>query len=306
MELFTQTLEQKKLAELGQAQRERLAFIEFRIYFFGRVGRQDLMNRFGVAPAGATRDLAAYREIAPNNMVLDNASKMYVIRDAFIPIFNHVPERVMTALAQGFGDGISPMSGALIPCEMPPSLNRVDVVILAPISRAINLGKIVRIKYFSGSSGSTQREIAPFAFATDGLRWHVRAFDRKRERFLDFVISRIDDAKIVDGSVPLKNELPVQDHQWNRVVEIDLVPHPDRESTELVKRDYSMEDGALHLKVRAAMAGYILQQWHVDCSIDHHISDKAFRLWLKDPLVLYGVESASLAPGYGVTKPNAN
>jgi predicted DNA-binding transcriptional regulator YafY len=296
---ITIPLSGKQFAELGQAQRERLAYIEFKIYFFGKVGRQDLMKRFGVASAGATRDFAAYREFAPNNIEFDNAEKVYVIRDGFSPIFKHMPERVMTALSNGFGDGINPIAGPLIPCEMPPPLNRLNISILAPISRAINLGEVVCIKYFSDSSGSTQREIVPFSFATDGLRWHVRAYDRKRSEFLDFVISRMDEASIVHGDVPLKHELPTEDHQWNRVVEIDLVPHPDRDSAELVKRDYGMVDGVLHLKTRAAMVGYILQQWHVDCSVNHYIQDKAFRLWLKDPLVLYGVKSAIFAPGYG-------
>ena len=49
---------------LGQAQRERLAYIDFRLYFLGEVSRADIASRFGVAPAGATRDLAVYREAA--------------------------------------------------------------------------------------------------------------------------------------------------------------------------------------------------------------------------------------------------
>ena len=48
----------KRLDDLSQVQRERLAYIDFRLYFFGEIGRPDLIERFGVAPAGATRDLA--------------------------------------------------------------------------------------------------------------------------------------------------------------------------------------------------------------------------------------------------------
>lgn len=291
----------EKLANLAQPQRERLAYIEFRTYFFGKVRRQDVMDRFEVASAGATRDFAAYKELAPHNLNFDNASKIYVINKDFSPIFEHNPERVMFALSNGFGDGINRTEGPLISSEVPPSWNKISTKILAPISRAINLGKVVRIKYFSDSSGLTEREIVPFAFATDGLRWHVRTYDRRQKRFLDFVISRMEAASIVEESVPLKEEMSTQDHQWNRIVEMDLVPHPNQTSEEIVQRDYGMIEGALHIKVRAAMAGYILRQWHVDCSVDRYISDKAFRLCLKDPLVLYGVESAKLAPGYGKT-----
>lgn len=50
----------QRVESLGHAQRERLAYIDFRLYFFGEIGRPDLIERFGVAPAGATRDLALY------------------------------------------------------------------------------------------------------------------------------------------------------------------------------------------------------------------------------------------------------
>lgn len=53
---------------LSQKQRDRLAFIEFRLWFLGDVSRRDLMERFGIAPAVATRDFTAYRELAPLNI----------------------------------------------------------------------------------------------------------------------------------------------------------------------------------------------------------------------------------------------
>lgn len=42
----------------------------------------------------------------------------------------------------------------------------------------------------------------------------------------------------------------------------------------------------------------MLQQWHVDCSPDHSLEGQEYALWLRDPLALYGSESAFLAPGY--------
>jgi hypothetical protein len=62
--------------------------------------------------------------------------------------------------------------------------------------------------------------------------------------------------------------------------------------------DYSMQDGVLRMKLRAATAGYILRKWSVDCSPDHSLRGPEFRLWLKDALALYGVKNAVLAPGY--------
>lgn len=287
--------------DLPQAQRERLAYIEFRLYFFGEVGRADLMKRFGVAPAGATRDFALYRERYPNNIDFNTVSKTYVIRESFAPAFEHLLERVLTALSLGFGDGINPVAGPLIRCEVPMALNRPKINVLAPIARAIHLGKSVRLRYFSHTSGASEREIVPFSIATDGLRWHARAFCRKHQDFRDFVISRMEDATVLMNQPVEKHEFLECDIQWNRIVELELIPHPDRKHPEITARDFAMQDGALHLKMRAAMAGYVLRQWHVDCSPDHSLTDAAFRLRLRDPLALYGVGSAIFAPGY--TKP---
>jgi len=286
------------LNSLSQAQQERLAYIEFRLYFLGTVGRADLMKRFGVAPAGATRDFAMYKELFPDNIEFDTISKTYIIRENFEPAFNHIQERILTALSQGFGDGVNPVAGPLIQCETPIALNRPQTHVLAPITRAIHLGKAVRLQYFSHTSGASEREIVPFAIATDGLRWHARAFDRKSQDFRDFVISRMDKTIVLNNSAIEKHEKSDCDIQWNRIVELALVPHPNRKHPEITKKDYEMKNGELHLKFRAAMAGYILRQWHVDCSPDHSLTDEAFRLWLKDSLALYGVGSAIFAPGY--------
>ncbi len=99
---------------LWQAQRERLAYIDFRLYFLGEVSRADNSLRFGVAPAGATRDLVVYREEVPDNIVFDGRSKTYRIGPGFNPLFNHPLERTLSALALGFGDGIGGSRGGLI------------------------------------------------------------------------------------------------------------------------------------------------------------------------------------------------
>jgi len=77
-----------------------------------------------------------------------------------------------------------------------------------------------------------------------------------------------------------------------------LVPHPDQPRPEITKMDYDMRDGMLRMKLRAATAGYILRKWSVDCSPDHSLRGHEYRLWLKDPLAIYGVRNAVLAPGY--------
>ena len=287
----------QRVESLSHAQRERLAYIDFRLYFMGEVGRPDLASRFGVAPAAATRDLALYREVAPQNIEFDGSNKIYRIGKAFTPLFDHAPQRVLSALSLGFGDGVNGESLPMLPCESPAALSSPRMDVLAPICRAIHAKRPVAIRYHSMSSGESERVIVPFALVDTGLRWHIRAFDRKRGEFRDFVVTRIEAPTLVDEE-PKANERPDNDIQWTRIVELDFVPHPRLARPEIIKMDYGMTDGSIRMRVRAAVAGYMLLRWSVDCSSDHSLKDEQYRLWLSDPLALYGVENAKLAPGY--------
>ena len=100
------------------------------------------------------------------------------------------------------------------------------------------------------------------------------------------------------GQPVAPHEMNDQDIQWTRIVELELVPHPDQPRPEITEMDYAMQGGVLHMKLRAATAGYILRKWSVDCSSDHSLRGPEYRLWLKDHLAIYGVRNAVLAPGY--------
>lgn len=292
----------QRVESLSHAQRERLAYIDFRLYFFGEIGRPDLLDRFGTAPAGATRDLALYREIAPQNITFDGSQKIYRIGPSFAPLFEHSPQRVLSALALGFGDGVNGVTQPLLPCESPTALSKPKMEVLAPICRAIFAKRPVAIHYRSMSSGETERVIVPFALVDTGLRWHVRAFDRKSGEFRDFVITRIETPRLLEEETQAK-ESPDNDIQWTRILELEFVPHPRLERPEIIKMDYGMTDGSIRMRVRAAVAGYMLQRWSVDCSREHSLVGHEYRLWLKDQLALYGVKNAVLAPGYSLPQP---
>jgi hypothetical protein len=68
-----------QLAGLTQTQRDRLAFVELRVRFIGEIRRQDLVSRFGIQSAAATRDLAVYKDLAPGNIDYDAKGKSYVL-----------------------------------------------------------------------------------------------------------------------------------------------------------------------------------------------------------------------------------
>lgn len=293
-----QTDRRQLLEDLPFAQRERLSHIDFKLYFLGELRRADVVERFETGPAGATRDIALYKEIAPENLVLDHATKIYRPSPNFSPLFEHAPQRVLTALSQGFGQGIGDRLEPMIPCEFPTALSLPKMSVLAPITSAIHRGKAIHLTYTSIESGRTEREIVPLALVDIGIRWHVRAFDRRRQQFRDFVFTRMKEPRLLEDSPVRKEEAADHDVQWSRVIELELVPHPAHPRPEVVRMDYDMPNGVLRLKVRAANAGYMLRRWNVDCSPDHSLRGLEYALWLRDPLALYGASNATLAPGY--------
>jgi predicted DNA-binding transcriptional regulator YafY len=145
--------------------------------------------------------------------------------------------------------------------------------------------------------------LCPLALADTGLRWHLRAYDRDRRRFADFALTRIVKAKAIDRPIPVEEQIE-SDVQWARFVHIELVPHPGIAHPKAIEADFMMNNGLLALDMRAPLVGYALRRWSVDCSTKHTLDPKAHHLWLKNPQTLYGVESASLAPGYTTSEAN--
>lgn len=291
-----------RLPEMTQAQRDRLAFIELRLRFVGEIRRQDLVTRFSIQAAAATRDIAQYKEMAPRNMEYDTKGKVYVRGSWFRPLFDFSAERVLTWLSQGYGDGEPIRWKSTVAQEGTGLPGKLNLEILSALTRAIHQGAAVEVAYRALSSGLTNREIVPFALADSGLRWHVRAFDRRSGEFRDFVLGRLDDARIVAGAVA-DHEKPDQDIQWNRITELELVPHPANvQHPDTIEAEYGMEGGVLKVRARAAMAGYLLRRWNVDCTEDHSLRGGEHHLWLRNRQALYGVTNLMLAPGYDVSK----
>lgn len=294
----------ERLSALTKAQVERLVHIDFRLYFLGELRRSDVTIRFGTGPAGATRDIALYKELVPSNLDFDGTGKVYVPSPSFEPLFVHTPRRVLSALSLGFGEGVGDDLTSLVRCEFPTALSLPKMKVLAPITRAIHRGKAIRLKYVSNSSGESERELVPLALVDTGVRWHVRAFDRKSREFRDFVLTRMVEPTVLETGEVWPHERAENDSQWSRIIQLELVPHPAHQRPEVIALDYDMTDGVLRVKARAANAGYMLRRWSVDCSPDHCLEGKEYVLWLRDSLSLYGAESALLAPGY--VDPRAN
>jgi len=285
------------LRDLTQAQRDRIAHIDFTLLFKGEANRADLVDRFSITPAQATKDFTQYRELAPANIRYDEKLRTHLRGDLFKPLFDYDVVRTLATISQGYGDGFTGKLKPPLACEAPYHLNQPSLATVAKVTEAIHKAKPLAITYVSLSSGESRREIVPHTLVDNGLRWHVRGFDRKSGEFRDFVLTRIKEATVVEASAIDEQETESQDRQWNRFVELELVPHPRIQHHEAIELDYGMDGGVMKVEIRAATAGYLLRQWHVDCSPAHTLTGPEYQLWLRNSQALYGVQNLILAPG---------
>ncbi|WP_045378189.1 WYL domain-containing protein [Vibrio campbellii] len=283
---------------LNYAQKQRLAYIDFKLMFVGHFTRSEVVEHFKMGLSNATRDINLYKELAAHNLTYDNAEKRYFQTKAFVPLFNHNANDTLGKLANQLSGGDSVINGLGIPFEAPSQLNAPNTSIVAVLTQAALNNKAVKVRYVSLSSGESTRTVIPHSIVDNGLRWHIRAYDCQSNEFRDFVISRITKAELLDSTV-LETQTMLADKQWMRFVPLELVPHPKNvQYPKAIELDYSMKDGKLLIEVRAALTGYLLRRWNVDCSENATQTTHEHQLWLANRPTLYGVENLHLASGY--------
>jgi hypothetical protein len=284
------------LDALTHAQRERLAFIDFNLQYFGQVARADLIQRFQTGLAACTRDLASYKELVPQNLVLSHTTKSYHRLESFKPLFKHNAESILSALCRGFGDGLSSGNQPSSYCQDATRLIHPNSETIATIMRAITSKLALECQYTSLTSGTTSKELIPHSIVNNGTRWHVRAFDRSNQQFRDFVTTRIECPKILQPQTK-PEESADKDTLWHTIYDIILTPHPKLKYPKAIELDYAMDNGQIKLEVRAALLGYLLRQWNVDCTEQGTLNCNIYQLHLSNKSQL-NLKDIEIAPGY--------
>ncbi|UJF17093.1 WYL domain-containing protein [Vibrio sp. SS-MA-C1-2] len=222
--------------------------------------------------------------MAPQNLYYDNSVKCYFASDEFKPLFCHDNQKAMSELVTQLS-GTDTIIGQIdLPFEAPSKLIIPDIHHVATVCRAIKNDKALTMTYVSLSSGEKEKKVIPHSIIDNGLRWHMRAYDCEHQAFRDFVLSIIKSVAINDDEVK-DNQRKLADKQW-------MLLHPKNvKHLEAIALDYRMENNVCHLEVRAALAGYLLRRWNVDCTAAASSTGQQYQLWLKNKPTLYGVEN---------------
>ena len=256
----TQAL-QEKATRWGQ--QRRLEFIDFRLYWDGRINRADLTEHFGISVPQASLDLAAYQEIAPHNLTYERRERVYLATPDFKPVL--APEHSDSYLDQllAVASGTLSRDAVFIGWAPPADLvraphRRVPTDTLLAVLRAIRHELVLEVAYQSFNQPTpTKRLITPHAIAFDGFRWHARAYCHTRKEFRDFVLGRLLEIQSRSKS----DVAPHLDVDWNTFVEVKIAPHPDLTDGQrrAIELDYAMTDGIAVLPTRRALLFYVLK-----------------------------------------------
>lgn len=281
------------VARWGQDQ--RLAFIDFRLRWDGRINRSSLTDFFGISVPQASLDIARYIELAPQNLAYDRSSRVYQVTNNFQSVFGEsLPQRYLSELLATATGVIAPEAsfiGWRPPVDYVPQPGRgADADTLAALLKASRDGTGVKFVYQSMSSPEpSTRIVSPHALAHDGLRWHVRAFCHSRREFRDFVLGRILAVKSFEPAGNVASE----DLEWNTVLTLILAPHPGltEGKRRVVELDYGMKDGEVTLECRQALLFYTLKRLGLNSPIA--TSPEAQQIVLKNQTELLHLLSAS-------------
>ncbi len=240
---------------------KRLEFIDFRLYWDGRVNRSDLVDFFGVSVPQASADLSRYQESAPDNLIYDKSAKTYIAGPGYRPAFFQPSADGYLAQLRLLSSGIlaEEQTSVLQPPEfsvVPILRRKLEPDILRRVLQAVRDHLSLEVKYQSISRPEPiWRWISPHALGFDGFRWHVRAWCHEHNDFRDFVIARV---LAVKGSRKAEFN-PLSDRGWHQQVTLKIGPNPRIQggAREAIELDYGMVNGVVELTTRACLSTYV-------------------------------------------------
>ncbi len=270
--------------DLTWGQQQRFEFLEWRVYWTGRVNRRDLETEFSISTPQASIDLRNYQEAAPKNIDYSSTEKTYLPTQNFRPKFLALsPQRYLLqlhAITTGAIRKEDTWFDELPTADVVPTILRgPEAYTLRAVVRSIENQEALPINYLSLTKRS-QRTICPHSLAFDGSRWHVRAWSVEREEFRDFVLARI---LSVSKPTAVSTANPVDDVEWNTQIKLRLIAHPELsdEEREAVQHDYRLKDGALEIEMRIALAFYFVRRHYLDLR-DGQIPPERSQLFLSN------------------------
>jgi hypothetical protein len=259
--------------ELKPGLRRRLEFIDFRLFWDGRINRSDLREHFKISAQQASTDLEKFAEFAPQSMAYDQHAKSFVRTQTYEPVFvagqAHRYLLQLQALKLGWLDKNHTWFGAVPDIEVVELRRRpVSDELVMLLTTAINERRQIKVKYWTMSGKpATERVLAPHSLAYVAGRWHIRAHDAGNGDFRDFNLGRLENVELSGHSTVD----PSFDFEWKSIGRLRLRPNPELppEEQEAVRREFAFEGEEIEKPCRLALLFYLRSEYHLaDDGID--------------------------------------
>lgn len=285
----------KSLSELdrkrgGAALKARLRHIDDRLIWFGFLRLADHASKFGISDVQGKIDIKTYRNLSttppPERKPGPAAAGTppvgtYVRPDVFVPVFDGRPsldDLWFTRLQDTRPDESLSIE------RFAPPLHRIDPDGVRALLAAAELHESCHLRYQSMTSAdASDRTVCPHALVNASGRYHIRAFDFSRKRFIDFSLSRVLSSAALTDNAPVPSSL---DDDWHAMVDVEFVPHPRLSPAQrsMIAREFGMKQGLSVVRVRRALLFYLLDEMRLLTAIKRQDKDLAdVPVWVKNP-----------------------
>jgi hypothetical protein len=253
----------------GAALKARLRHIDDRLVWFGFFRLAEHIETFQISEVQGKIDLQTYRGLSRTPLPDRKAGRPIASRPAldqpgvyelpgdFVPVFPG--PRSLDDLLETTLRGSPPRrSFAIETIEVIPAIVEPDRVRFA--LAAADLKECCYIDYQSlTSSTHKSRIISPHTLVKASSRWHLRAYDFNRRRFVDFSLSRIRSSSLRSEQAAVPSVL---DDDWNESVDVNIIANPSLSSSQqkIVEHEVGMKHGTFLRTVRKPLLFYLLDE----------------------------------------------
>lgn len=268
---------------------DRLRCIEIVAWWEGSISTVALMHWFGVSRKKATQDLAYYRAKNPEALEYDRSRKVFIITDAFTPLYGNLQEEEYlqhldrcSTLASG-AVGISMESpGAHIAAFPKP---RVSAPLFRAILGAIRSKVSIQFYYLELSDNSKHlnyrhMHVMPLKLVSTPVGWHIRVYDHQSRAFDVLRFNRI----YGEPTRSCEQLIAPEDTDWIKQVLLMGEPRTSLSEDEvaLTSVDWGISSSnPLVIPVRKCLVGVTMYYWQsIDSRLSFRVVESPSADWL--------------------------
>ncbi|MBO1927499.1 WYL domain-containing protein [Thiomicrorhabdus sp. 6S2-11] len=229
---------------------DRYDYILLKALWEGGVKRQELMDRFEIGPAQATKDFSKVKSLFPEAMRYSPADKQ------------NIDVNCRKYLGSKTFDDYLKITGKY---DFIQQLNNVHsdlpVELYRKIHTAITNKFGIQFQYHSinNPEKNSVRTVYPHNLINSGYRWHIRGWEQESGEFKDFNVMRMyGDIQLEKNKQP--NASINNDVKWNTYKTVFLIPNPklNPDQKDIISMDYGMKNGVLTVNCREALFLYTM------------------------------------------------